>query len=159
MKERHLIVKREIRRDKVLELYSQGYSQAEIARLLSIGIASVHRIISFFRTQAAASMINYYEDRFPEEFSKVLVSLNAIQKETWSILSQSPDTKGRVQALGVAIECATKKLQLLANPTIIDNVKRYISNHADDFTNSKATTTEQNGYAKLTKVDSENGVF
>lgn len=154
-----MIVKREIRRDKVLELYCQGYSQAEIARRLSIGIATVHRIISLFRTQAAASMINYYEDKFPEEFSKVLISLNTIQKETWSIVTQSPDAKGRIQALGVALECLTKKLQLLADPTILDNVKRYISKRADDFANSKATGTDQNGYANPTEVDPENGVF
>ena len=104
-------------------------------------------------------MINYYEDIFSEEFSKALLSLNAIQKETWRTLTRSPDSKSRVQALGVALECLTKKLQLLANPAILDNVKRYILNRADDFANSKATGTDRNDYANPAEVDPGNGVF
>jgi hypothetical protein len=142
MRKRHLIVEREIRRDKILELHSQDYSQAEISRKLGIALGTVHRNISAF-----------------EEFSNALISLNAIHKEAWKILTQCPDTKGRVQALGLALECLTKKVQLLANPMVLDSVKRYISSRADDFANSNSTGKDQDDYANPTEVDPKNGVF
>jgi Homeodomain-like domain len=156
MTERDSLFKREIRRSKVYDLYCQGYSQSEIARSLGIGIGTVHRIITEFRAQAAAMLLMYFEEWFPEEFAKCLASLNLIQKETWSVLIQATDTKERIQLLGVVIECLTKKMQLLTNPAILDNAKRYLSNHPNS-SNPKSTGTDDN--SNSAGFDPEKGVF
>ena len=46
----------DMRRNRVNELYSQGYSQPEIARILVVGIGTVNRDISYFRNQAKDAM-------------------------------------------------------------------------------------------------------
>lgn len=73
-------------------------------------------------------MRNYIEERFPEEFAKSLITLNSIQEEAWEILKEATDTKEKIQALTVAQECSIKKMQLLTNPAIIDNAKRFVAN-------------------------------
>ena len=42
----------EWRRNKVLELSSQGHSQPEIATILQVGLGTVNRDLSYFRNQA-----------------------------------------------------------------------------------------------------------
>jgi transcriptional regulator len=68
----------EWRRNKVLELSSQGSSQPEIARILQVGLATVNRDISYLRQQAKTNIKRYIDERLPEEYEKCLVGLTAI---------------------------------------------------------------------------------
>jgi Trp operon repressor len=61
------------RRDKVQELYSKGYSQREISRMLQVGLATINRDISYLRNQAKANIKRYIDERLPEEYEKCLV--------------------------------------------------------------------------------------
>jgi transposase len=82
----------EVQRDKILQKYSQGYSQSEISKILSLGIGTVHRYISEFRYQAAENMSSFIDKKFPEEFAKCSIALNEIQKQASIIIEQAPDT-------------------------------------------------------------------
>jgi len=69
------------RRNKVLELSSQGNSQSEIARILQVGLGTVSRDLSFLRQQAKNNIKKYIDERLPEEYEKCLVGFNAILKD------------------------------------------------------------------------------
>src|SRR5919202_121786 len=114
------------RRDKVQELCSKGYSQREISQVLQIGLATVNRDISYLRDQAKTNIKRYIDERLPEEYEKCLVGLNAITREAWNTAANTEDKREKIQALSLAKECYSMKLDLLTNATVVDDVIKYI---------------------------------
>jgi hypothetical protein len=108
------------RRDKVQVLYSKGYSQREISQTLQVGLATVNRDITYLRQQAKANIKKYIDERLPEEYEKCLVGLNAITKEAWNTAQGTEDKRGKLQALSLAKDCYSMKLELLTNATVVD---------------------------------------
>jgi Trp operon repressor len=115
------------RRDKVQELCSKGYSQREISQVLQVGLATVNRDISYLRDQAKNNIKKYIDERLPEEYEKCLVGLTAITKEAWNAAQQSEDKREKIQALSLAKECYSMKLDLLTNATVVDDAIRFVS--------------------------------
>src|ERR1051325_1824904 len=103
------------RRDKVQELCSKGYSQREISQTLQIGLATVNRDITYLRQKAKENIKKYIDERLPEEYEKCLVGLTAITKEAWNTSQQTDDRREKIQALSLAKECYSMKLDLLTN--------------------------------------------
>jgi hypothetical protein len=50
-----------------------------------------------------------------EEYEKCLVGLTAITKEAWNTVANTEDRREKVQALSLAKECYSMKLDLLTN--------------------------------------------
>jgi hypothetical protein len=117
----------EWRRDKVQELCSKGYSQREISHILQVGLATVNREISYLRDLAKANIKRYIDERLPEEYEKCLVGLNAITKEAWNTAANTEDKREKIQALSLAKECYSMKLELLTNATVVDDAIRFVS--------------------------------
>ena len=68
------------------------------------------------------------DERLPEEYEKCLVGLTAITKEAWTIASQqTEDKREKIQALSLAKECYSMKLDLLTNATVVDDAIRFVS--------------------------------
>src|SRR5919198_271321 len=122
----------EWRRDKVQELCSKGYSQREISQVLQIGLATVNRDISYLRNQAKTNIKKYIDDRLPEEYEKCLVGLNAITREAWNAAQNTEDRREKIQALSLAKECYSMKLDLLTNATVVDGVIRFVSSNKSE---------------------------
>jgi hypothetical protein len=119
----------EWRRSKVAELDSQGHSQPEISRILQVSIGTVNRDLSILRQQAKDNIKRYVDERLPEEYEKCLVGLNAITKEAWSTAQQAEDKREKIQALSLAKECYSMKLDLLTNATVVDDAIRFVSSN------------------------------
>jgi hypothetical protein len=117
----------EWRRSKVAELNSQGHSQPEISRILQVSIGTVNRDLSILRQQAKDNIKKYIDERLPEEYEKCLVGLNAITKEAWNTSEQTEDKREKIQALSLAKECYSMKLELLTNATVVDDAIRFVS--------------------------------
>jgi hypothetical protein len=115
------------RRDKVQELCSKGYSQREISQTLQVGLATVNRDISYLRNQAKDNIKRYIDERLPEEYEKCLVGLTAITKEAWNTAANTEDKRENIQALSLAKECYSMKLDLLTNATVVDDAIRFVS--------------------------------
>ena len=62
----------EWRRNKVLELSSQGHSQPEISRILQVGLATVNRDISYLRQQSKQNIKKYIDEKLPKNMRSVL---------------------------------------------------------------------------------------
>jgi hypothetical protein len=117
----------EWRRSKVLELSSQGYNQSEISRILQISQPTINRDITYLRQQAKENIKKYINERLPEEYEKCLVGLNAITKEAWTTSKQTEDKREKIQALSLAKECYSMKLDLLTNAAVVDDAIRFVS--------------------------------
>ena len=117
----------EWRRSKVAELDSQGHSQPEIARILQVSIGTVNRDLSILRLQAKHNIKRYIDERLPEEYEKCLVGLNAITKEAWNTAANTEDKREKIQALSLAKECYSMKLDLLTNATVVDDAIRFVA--------------------------------
>ena len=115
------------RRDKVQELSSQGNSQREIAKILQVGIGTINRDLTYLRQQAKHNIRRYIDERLPEEYEKCLVGLTAILREAWNTSQQAEDRREKIQALSLAKECYSMKLDLLTNATVVDDAIRFVS--------------------------------
>ena len=124
------------RRDKVQELCSKGYSQREISQTLQVGLATVNRDIAYLRNHAKDNIKTYIDERLPEEYEKYLLGLNAITKEAWNTACRTEDKREKIQALSLAKECYSMKLDLLTNATVVDNAIRFVSSKSKENLNS-----------------------
>jgi DNA-binding MarR family transcriptional regulator len=112
----------EWRRAKVMELLSKGESnQSEIARILQVDKSIVCRDIAYLRQQSRTNIKKYIDERLPEEYEKCLVGLNAITREAWNTAHNTEDKREKIQALSLAKECYSMKLDLLTNATVVDD--------------------------------------
>jgi predicted transcriptional regulator len=116
----------EWRRNKVQELASQGYNQSEISRILQISQPTINRDLSYLRQQAKNNIKRYIDERLPEEYEKCLVGLNAITKEVWNTVQNTEDKREKIQALSLAKECYSMKLDSLTNAIVVDDAIRFV---------------------------------
>jgi predicted transcriptional regulator len=119
----------EWRRNKVQELASQGYNQSEISRMLQISQPTIDRDITYLRSQAKSNIKKYIDEWLPEEYEKYLVGLTAITKEAWNTAQSTEDKREKIQALSLAKECYSMKLDLLTNATVVDDAIRFVSSN------------------------------
>ena len=130
------------RRDKVQELCSKGYVQREISQILQVGLATVNRDVSYLRNEAKSNIKKYIDERLPEEYEKCLVGLNAITREAWNTAQNTEDKREKIQALSLAKECYSMKLDLLTNATVVDDAIRFVSQKSKDKANIKSAVED-----------------
>jgi hypothetical protein len=117
----------EWRRAKIMELLSKGENnQSEIARILQVDKSIICRDIAYLRQKAKSNIKKYIDERLPEEYEKCLVGLNAITKEAWNTAQNTQDKREKIQALSLAKECYSMKLDLLTNATVVDDAIRFV---------------------------------
>ncbi|MFL6413764.1 MAG: hypothetical protein ACJ71K_21295, partial [Nitrososphaeraceae archaeon] len=94
-----------------------------------VGLATVNIDISYLRKQAKTNIKKYIDERLPEEYEKCLVGLTAITKEAWTTAQQTEDKREKIQALSLAKECYSMKLDMLTNATVVDDAIRFASSN------------------------------
>ena len=83
----------DLRRERVLELTSQGYSQRQIANMLQTSHRTVGFDQIFLRQKAKDNIRHYTDERLPEEYEKCLVGLTTILTEAW----KTEDKREKIQ--------------------------------------------------------------
>jgi hypothetical protein len=58
--------------------------------------------------------------------------LTAVLREAWSTSQQAEDRREKIQALSLAKECYSMKLDLLTNATVVDDAIRFVSEKSKD---------------------------
>src|ERR1041384_8121712 len=150
----------EWRRHKIQELCSKGYSQREISQVLQVGLASVNRDVSYLRNQAKTNIKKYIDERLPEEYEKCLVGLNAITKEAWNTAQQTEDKREKIQALALAKECYSMKLDLLTNATVVDDAIRFVSEkYKENLKTSSSNSNEDDKESREPDCDEDEGLL
>jgi len=68
--------------------------------------------------------------------------LTAILREAWTTSQQTEDKREKIQALSLAKECYSMKLDLLTNATVVDDAIRFVSEKSKDKKKSLANSNE-----------------
>jgi hypothetical protein len=129
----------EWRRLQVLELSSKGYYQSDIARKLQLDKSIISRDVAHLRTQAKENIKNYINERLPE---KCLVGITSIMKEAWKTSEGTEDNREKIQALSLAKDCYSMKLELLTNATVVDDVIKFIETKSNDIQRPQEKTRD-----------------
>jgi predicted transcriptional regulator len=134
----------EWRRRQVFDLSSKGYNQTQIAKILQISESTISRDLELLRLQSKENIKKYVDELLPEEYEKCLVGLNAILREAWTTSYQTEDKREKIQALSLAKECYSMKLELLTNATVVDDAIRFVSDRSKDKENLKSSAAIYN---------------
>lgn len=121
----------EWRRTQVLEFSSKGYSQSEISKILRVDKSIISRDIAYLREQSKQNIRRYVDVRSPEEYEKCLAGLTAILKEAWIASENALDRREKIQALELAKDCYSMKLELLTNATVVDDALKFVSTNRE----------------------------
>jgi hypothetical protein len=68
----------------------------------------------------------HIDERLPEEYEKCLVGLTQILREAWNTAQNAEDKREKIQALSLAKDCYSMKLDLLTNATVVDDAIRFV---------------------------------
>jgi hypothetical protein len=117
-------------RSQVLELTSKGHNQSDIARILQVDKSIIFRDMTALNQQSKQNIQKHIDEKLPNEYEKCLIGLTVILRESWD-MSQQPDIDRRekIQALSLAKECYTTKLELLTNATVVKDAITFVSKH------------------------------
>jgi hypothetical protein len=117
----------EWRRSQVLEMVSKGKSLTEIAGILKVSISSISRDLSFLKEQAKKNIKSYIDVELPLDYSKCMIGINEILKESWSEALDAHNPKEKRDWLVLAKESYAMKLDLLTNAAVIDKAIEFLS--------------------------------
>ena len=134
------------RRDRVLEISSQGHSQREISGILHVGIGTVNRDLAYIKQQSKQKIKKYIDETLPEEYEKCLVGITSILKEAWTTSQSTENKKEKIHALSLAKECYSMKLDFLTNATVVNDAMRFVSSN-----NNKNSVSSEEGSSKVSR--------
>ena len=131
----------------VLQLTSQGRTRREIAQTLQVSNGTVNSDLSHLRKAQRTTLEVYIDEKIPWEYEKCLTVLEAINKKAWEISESTENRREKLQALYLAKECVTTKLDLITNSTIIGEAVSFIERSKDRLkqlsNNSLASLSEK----------------
>ncbi|HEY9386221.1 MAG TPA: hypothetical protein VIP70_04225 [Nitrososphaeraceae archaeon] len=128
----------EWRRNKVLELSSQGHTQSEIARTLHVTQPTVNKDLSYIRKQAQENLQKHVQETLPHEYQKCMVGINQVLKISWDIVNNdSTNNNNRLQALSLINDCNKYKMDLTTNGVVINDAIKFVQNSKEKLTMSK----------------------
>jgi hypothetical protein len=109
---------------------------------LQISQPTINRDFAYLRQQAKTNIKKYIDERLPEEYEKCLVRLTAITKEAWDTAHSPEYKREKIQALSLAKECYSMKLELLTNATVVDDSIRFVSQKSKEKLRSSSNSNE-----------------
>jgi hypothetical protein len=95
------------------------------------------------RSEAKSNIKRYIDERLPEEYEKCLVGLNAITREAWTTAQGTEDRREKIQALSLAKECYSMKLELLTNATVVEDAIRFVSQKSKEKLKSSSSNSNE----------------
>ncbi|MFL6419630.1 MAG: hypothetical protein ACJ71P_09490 [Nitrososphaeraceae archaeon] len=81
------------------------------------------------------------------------MGLNAITKEAWNTAQQTEDKREKIQALSLAKECYSMKLDLLTNATVVDDAIRFVSQKLKEKIKSSVGNSNENAKEESKEPD------
>ena len=86
----------------------------------------------------------YIYERLPEEYEKCMVGLTSILREAWNTAINAEDKREKIQALSLAKEYYSMKLELLTNATVVDDAIRFVSQKRKEDVENKQNDDDNN---------------
>jgi hypothetical protein len=132
------------RRAKVLELSSQGYTQAEISKSLQVDESVISRDKAYLRQGAQENLKTHIQDKLPEEYQNCMTGINQVLKICWEIVNKSriinndngqtvtiTDNKTVLQALALINDCNKYKMDLTTNGVVITDAIKFVQTNKE----------------------------
>ena len=124
--------------------------------MLQVSNGTVNKDLFILRQQAKTNIKKYIDERLPEEYEKCMVGLTSILKEAWTTANQTEDKREKIQALSLAKECYSMKLDLLTNATVVDDAIRFVSQKScEKLKSSYSSSNEDNEESNEPDYDDE----
>jgi predicted transcriptional regulator len=117
----------EWRRNKVLELSSQGHTQSDIATVLHVTQPTVNKDLAYIRHQAQENLQKHIHETIPLEYHKAMDTLNQVLRMCWSIVSKTADEKTKLQALALVNDCNKYRVDLSTNGIVVTDAIKYVN--------------------------------
>ena len=149
------------RRNKVLELSSQGYSQWDVAEELQIDQSTVSRDIQYLRQQAQENLQKHIQQKLPEEYQRCLTGINQVLKLSWQIANNTRqirydqndnsntvitgDDRTRLQALSLINDCYKYIMDLTTNGVVITDAIKFVQTNKEKLTTTTISTQKNKG--------------
>ncbi|HET7389938.1 MAG TPA: hypothetical protein VFJ51_03865 [Nitrososphaeraceae archaeon] len=100
---------------------------------LQISEPTISRDLAYLRQQSKVNIQKYIDERSPEEYEKCLTGLNLLLKESWNISQEhNINRREKIQALSLAKEVYSAKLDLLTNCEVVDDLVKFINNQKQE---------------------------
>ena len=116
----------EWRRDRVLELSSQGFSQSDIATVLHVNKSIISKDMAHLKQLARENLQHHINETIPAEYQKSMNSLDQVLRMTWSIVGKTNDEKTRLQALALINDVNKYRTELVTNGVIVNDALRVV---------------------------------
>jgi predicted transcriptional regulator len=119
----------EWRRQRVLALLAEDYSQNEIASMLQVSPASISKDVAYLKDQSRLLLRTHLKETFPLEYQQALANLKSIRREAREML-RKPETDERVKArLFIVIKDITESIMnLVLKSDAIDDAITFMEN-------------------------------
>jgi hypothetical protein len=118
------------RRNKILELSSQGHSERDIAAILQVALGTVNRDLHILKKLAQANISKYINETLPLEYQKCMIGLDAILVRSWSMANSTDNMdKDKLQALSIAMQAYEMKLELLSSATVVERAVNFVNKY------------------------------
>jgi hypothetical protein len=121
----------EWRRDRVLELSSQGFSQTDIATVLHVNKSIISKDMARLKIQARENLQHHIHETIPAEYQKACNTINQVLRMTWSIVGKTEDEKTRLQALALINDVNKYRTELVTNGVIVNDSLRVIQSKVE----------------------------
>lgn len=145
----------EWRRDRVLELSSQGWNQSDIATVLQIDKSIVSRDMAYLRQQAQQKIKTHVEKTMPEEYQKGMVAIDQVLRITWGIVSKTADERVRLQALALIDQCNSHKMDMVTNGAIVSDALKYVNGKAEKLGQQIKAREEESAFDYKSELEEE----
>jgi predicted flavoprotein YhiN len=116
----------EWRRDRVLELSSQGFRQSDIANALHVNKSIISKDMAHLKQQARENLQKHISETIPAEYQKAMNSLNQVLRMSWSIVSKTEDEKTKLQALILINDVNKYRTEFVTNGGIVNDALRIV---------------------------------
>lgn len=97
---------------------------------MHVSLVTVNEDLQFLRLRAKENIRHYIDEYLPAEYEDRLDGLNNIMAQAWQ-MSLDGDKRERIQALSLAKECYTMKIDLLSNATVVDRAVKFVDRNRD----------------------------
>jgi hypothetical protein len=131
------------RRNKVLELSSQGYSQRDIANTLQVGLGTVNKDILFLREKSRENLQHHIHERVPEEYQNCMTGIKINLKQTLEIAEAASDPRIKLQARAIANDCYKYIMELTTNGVVITDAIKFVQTNKEKLMTSQNANHEE----------------
>ena len=125
------------RRNKVLELSSQGYSQRDIASTLQVGLGTVNKDILFLRQMSRQNLQHHIHERVPEEYQNCMTGMKINLRQTLAIAETTSDPRTKLQARAIANDCYKYIMDLTTNGVVITDAIKFVQTNKEKIISVK----------------------